>query len=80
MDETTKVELTNKQLGLLTLAVTAVMETVHRGIQEYDNAEGLEELFDLMEMHVNFGELWVQLQLAAGVPQSTISEFLAGTD
>lgn len=80
MDGTTKLEVTDKDLALLILAVSSVLDSAQRHVLEAEDGTAHEDLLRLMEIQMDFAEVWVKLQAATGVPQSAIRRFLAGTE
>jgi hypothetical protein len=77
-----KMELGGRETMLLSLGMTFVMTMLDKALNDFENEgdESLDELFQLMDMRVIGGSLFVRLQEELGIPLDEISKQLRGEE
>lgn len=72
-------EITGKELAILTEGVNATMQMLSKTLEKHRNHKdySMEKLFVIMEMYAQTGELWLKLHKTAGITQEEIAEYLA---
>jgi hypothetical protein len=71
-------EVTGKELAILTEGVSATMQLLSKTLEKHRNHKdySMEKLFVIMEMYAHTGELWLKLHKTAGISQEEIAEYL----
>ena len=78
-EEKVILEVSGKELAILTEGVNATMQLLSKTLEKHRNHKdySMEKLFVIMEMYANTGELWLKLHKTAGISQEEIAEYLA---
>ncbi len=79
MEERITIEVSPRELMLMTEAINATMATITEALNKHRNHKdySMDKLFAIMEMYATTGDLWSKLHKAAGMTQEEISEYLA---
>jgi hypothetical protein len=77
-EDTVTLEVTGKELAILTEGVSATMQLLSKHLEKHRNHKdySMEKLFVIMEMYAHTGELWAKLHRTAGISQEEIAQYL----
>lgn len=79
MENNITLEVSEKDLLILTEGVNATMQLITKAIEAHRNHKdySMDKLFAMMEMYATTGDLWVRLHKAQGLTQEEIALYLS---